>query len=82
MNFSRLLLPLKAFALGFAATEVAAATPHVEAALAEVPDDLKASDPGAALLATGAKAWAAMKADPAATPSFTGLLGALASAFL
>lgn len=82
MNFSRILSGLKAFALAFAATEVAAATPHVQTALAAVPDDLKAADPAAAFLKTGADAWAAMKADTSLVPSFTGLLGALAHAFI
>jgi hypothetical protein len=79
---SRLLTPLKAFALAFAASEVAAAVPHVQKALDEVAPDLKAADPVAALLMTAQNAWVAMKADPAVVPSFTGLMGALASAFI
>lgn len=79
---SRLLTPLKALALAFAANEVAAATPHVEKALNEIPEDLRASDPIGAFLTTAKAAYEGIKADPAIVPSLTGLLGALAHAFL
>lgn len=81
MNFSRLLPALKGLALMFAANEVAAATPHVQKAIGELPADLKAADPIGAFVTTAKNAYEAIKADPNMQTSLTGLLGAVASAF-
>lgn len=81
-DFSRLLPTLKGVAIMFAANEVAAATPYVKKALDEVPDDIKSADPVAAFLKTATDAYNAMKVDPKVVPSFTGLLGAVAGAFV
>ena len=77
---SRILPALVAFGAGFAAPEVAAATPYVQKAIGELSADLKSNDPVGALLATATNAYNAMKADPGVVPSFTGILTAAAQA--
>lgn len=79
---SRFLPAIVAFAAGFAAPEVSAATPYVQKAVGELPADLKSNDPSGAMLKTALDAWNAMKADPAVKPSLTGILGAAAQAVM
>lgn len=78
---SRILPAVGSFAASFAATEVAAAMPHVKAALDAIPADLKASKPLVAFAKTLQDAASSIANDPAITPSLTGLLGALAKAW-
>lgn len=68
-------------ALAFASSEVAAAKPFVQSALAEIPADLKASNPVAAFGTTVANA-AGKIAAAGVKVAFTGIVGALAGEWL
>jgi hypothetical protein len=84
MNLSRILPTIKTLALAFAAKEVEAAAPYVKKAVDELDDDLRATDPIGAFVATAKAAYDGMKADAAFTDglSLTGILGAVASVAL
>lgn len=73
----RLLPSISAMALAFASSEVAAAKPFVQSALAELPADIKAGNPVAAFGATLASA-ASKIAAAGVSVAFTGIVGALA----
>lgn len=77
---SRIWAILAAFASSFCRDELQAAIPHVEAALRQVPDDIKASKPLVAFTGTVHAAMQSMASDPKA--SLTGVLGAAATAAL
>lgn len=79
---SRILSMLATLAASFASKEVAAATPYVTKAFAELPEDIQASKPLVAFTATAHAALTAMEADPNVVPSLTGVLGAVAATFL
>lgn len=77
---SRIWSMLLAFAQAFASKELAAATPYVQAAVAELPEDLAASKPLVAFTHTAHTAMTAMSADASVVPSLTGILAATAQA--